>query len=456
MKGFEPLEEFVRERMRRTRLPGVSLAAARDEEIIYARGFGFSDLERGIPATPSTAYGIGSITKSFTALGILQLCEEGKLSLADPVEKFLPLKIRPFGEPIQVEHLLSHTAGIPALGYAEAGIRWEQGTGGMPLALATVEDFVAWLNGAADWVEARPGERWFYLNEGYILLGGLIEKLSGLPYADYVRKRILEPLGMRNTGFLREEVPELATPYVVPQEGPPRPGKIRPIPIGSDGALVSTALDLAKYLGMWLRRGDPLIKPESYEELVKPRVPMPAEPRWSGPVGPAFYALGLTVQKFLGRTLIGHGGSVLVYTAHLGFIPEEGVGVAVLANGSGYPMAQLAQAALAFLLAEPLEKLPFVQLEALGKRIFGIYSTYRGTMRATLRPRGGAAELVLEDREAPLVVVLALEEIAEGEVRFRAVLGERTTTVSVRLKDPPELIYEQYKFRHLGALPWAA
>jgi CubicO group peptidase (beta-lactamase class C family) len=64
------------------------------------------------------------------------------------------------------------------LAYAEAELRWEQGTGGKPLALATVEDFVAWLNGATDWVEARPGERWFYLNEGYILLGGIIEKLS--------------------------------------------------------------------------------------------------------------------------------------------------------------------------------------------------------------------------------------------------------------------------------------
>lgn len=452
MRDFETLEEFVRERMRRTRLPGVSLALVRGEEVVYARGLGFRDLEKRIPATPTTAYGIGSITKSFTALGIMQLCEEGKLTLADPVENFLPLKIRPFGEPVRIWHLLSHTAGIPALAYAEAELRWEQGTGGRPLALATVEDFVAWLNGAEDWVETRPGERWFYLNEGYILLGGIIEKLSGLSYADYVRKRILEPLEMKNTGFLGEEVPELATPYVVPQEGQPKPGKIRPIPIGSDGALVSTALDLAKYLAMWLRRGAPLIKPESYAELVRPRVPMPAEPRWPEPVGPASYALGLSVQKFFGRTIIGHGGSVLVYTAHIGFIPEEGIGVVVLANGSGYPMAQLAQAALAFLLGEPLEKLPFVKLEAVGEKIFGVYATYRDTMRASLRPRGGAVELVVEDREAPMTVILALEEIAEDEVRFRAILGDRTMPVLVRLKNPPELIYERYKLRRLTTL----
>ena len=453
MSQFEVLEEFVRERMRRTRLPGVSLALVRGEEVLYARGFGFRNLERRFPATPTTAYGIGSITKSFTALGILQLVEAGKLSLEDPVEKFLPLKIRPLGEPIRIWHLLSHTSGIPALAYAEAELRWEQGTGGKPLSLATVEDFVAWLNGAGDWVETKPGERWFYLNEGYILLGGIIEKLSGLSYAEYVRKKILEPLGMANTGFLGEEVPELATPYVVPQEGQPRPGKIRPIPIGSDGALVSTVLDLAKYLGMWLRRGAPLVSEKSYEELVKPRVPMPSEPRWPEPVGQSFYALGLSVQKFFGRTLIGHGGSVLVYTAHIGFVPEEKVGVAILANGSGYPMAQFAQAALALLLGEPLERLPFVWLEALAEKILGVYATYRDTMRVSVRPRGGTIELVVEDREAPVTVVLALEEIGESEVHFRALLGDRTLPVVFRLKGKEtELIYERYKLRRIAPL----
>jgi CubicO group peptidase (beta-lactamase class C family) len=428
------------------------LAIVRGEEVLYCRGFGFRDLEKRLPATPTTAYGIGSITKSFTALAILQLCEEGKLALDDPVEKFLPLKLRPFGEPIRVWHLLTHTLGIPALAYAEAELRWEQGTGGKPLALATVEDFVAWLNAAADWVEEKPGQRWFYLNEGYILLGGIIEKLSGLSYADYVRRRILEPLGMRDTGFLGEEFAELATPYVVPTEGQPRPGKIRPIPIGSDGALVSTALDLGKYLAMWLRRGSPLVAPASYEELVRPRVRLPVEPLWAEPVGPASYALGLSVQKFFGRTLIGHGGSVLVYTAHVGFIPEEGVGVAVLANGSGYPLAQVAQAALACALGEPVERLPFVRLEAAAEKIFGVYATYQDTLRMTLRPRGGAVELVVEDREAPLIVVLVLQELAEGEVRFRAVLGDRALPVVVRLRDPPELLYERYKLRRVAPL----
>ncbi|WP_161569067.1 serine hydrolase domain-containing protein [Thermus thermamylovorans] len=452
MAPWETLEAFVRERLRRSRLPGLSLAVVRGEEVAYARGFGFRDLERKLPATPTTRYGIGSVTKSFTALALMQLVEEGKLSLEDPVERFLPLRVRPFGEPVRVEHLLAHTSGIPALAYAEAEIRYDQGTGGRPLALAAVADFVAWLNGAEGWAEARPGERWFYLNEGYVLLGGIIQELSGLSYGEYLRERVLKPLGMEATGFLGEEAPELATPYLVPPEGRPRPGRAAPMAVGSDGALVSTALDLALYLRMWLRRGAPLVGEEAYRELLRPRVPVPGEPLWPGPLGPAQYALGLMVQPFFGRTLVGHGGSVLVYTAHLAFLPEEGLGVAVLANGSGYPLAQIAQAALALLLGEPLEALPFYRLEALGERIFGLYATYGDTLRVTLRPQAGGVELRVEDREAPQSVLLAWEALGEGEVRLRALLGDRALPVAVRLSDPPVLLYERYKLRRVGGL----
>jgi CubicO group peptidase (beta-lactamase class C family) len=321
------------------------------------------------------------------------------------------------------------------------------------LALATPEDFVAWLDGAGDWVEAKPGERWFYLNEGYILLGGIIEKLTGLPFPEYVRTEILLPLEMTASGFLGEDLPELATPYVVPTDGPAKPGKVAPIAIGSDGALVSTVLDLAKYVSLWLREGAPLLRRESYEELTQPRASVPTIPVKSEPVGPSAYALGLSVQRFYGRALIGHGGSVLVYTAYLGFIPEERVGVAVLANGSGYPMGQLAQAALAFLLDEDWEDLPFVRLEELRESIFGSYATYQGTMRARVVPRGGAVELVIEDRETPQSTILTLEEVVGDEARFRAHFGDRYLPVVFRLKKGEvDLLHERYKLRRTAPL----
>lgn len=449
------LDEFVLERMRRTRLPGVSLALMDEEEVLYARGYGFHDLERALPATPTTLYGIGSVTKSFTALAIMRLAEEGKLSPEDPVERYLPLRVRPFGEPIRIGHLLTHTSGLPALAYAEAQIRWAQGTGGQSLPLASVEDFLTWVNGAADWVEARPGERWFYLNEGYVLLGAIIERVSGLAYAEYLRRETLAPLGMTSTGFLGEELPELAKPYVIPTQGQPRPGKIAPIPIGSDGALVSSVLDLARYIQMFLRGGAPLLRPGSLAEMIRPRIPLPHRPSPAFPeeVHIPAYAYGLMVQPFLEATLIGHGGSVLVYTAYLGFVPERRLGVAVLANGSGYPMAQLAQVALALAMGADPHRLPFLRLEGAVEAVAGVYGSYREGMRVSVRPKDGVLELVVEDKEAPQSVYLPVEGVAREEVRCLGHLGDRVLPVIFRMKaGEVELLYERYKLRRLS--PW--
>ncbi len=361
------------------------------------------------------------------------------------------MRIRPQGEPILIRHLLTHTSGIPALGYAEGEIRSGQGTGGRYVALSSVDDFVAWLNGAEDWVEARPGERWLYLNEGYILLGGVVEKLTGRSFADYVRGEVLRPLNMEETGFLGEDLgAELAVPYIVPGEGQPKEGKVLPIPIGSDGGLASTALDMAKYLRVFLRKGSPLIGPESYEEMVTPRVPLPHVPAPFSDASQGSYAYGLMVQPFFGRTLIGHGGSVLVYTAYIGYLPEEGLGVAVLANGAGYPCAQLAQIALAWAVGEELETPSCVRLEELGEALSGNYATYHETMRAAVRHRGGVFELTIEDREAPQTVLLSVEEIAETEIRCQAYLGDRRLPVLFRRKGAQvELLYERYKLRRL-------
>jgi len=452
------LEELIQERMRKTRLPGVSLALIEGEEAVYARGYGFRDVEKALPATPHTFYGIGSVTKSFTALAVLKLEEAGALNLEDPVHRFLDLRLHPFGEPVRVHHLLTHTSGLPALAYAEALIRYAQGTSGQFLPLSSVDDFLAWLNGAEDWVETRPGERWFYLNEGYILLGGIVEKLTGKPFREYVREEILKPLGMEKSFFLGEEPTpgvEWATPYVIPSQATPRPGKAMPIPIGSDGGLVSSVSELTKYLALFLRQGEPLVRRASYKQMIQPRVPLPHKPHPSffGDLVIPLYAYGLMVQPFLGYSLVGHGGSVLVYTAYLGFVPERGLGVAVLANGSGYPMGQIAQVALALALGEDPAKLPFVRWEKLLDSVCGIYSTYRGGMRMSVRPKGGALEAVQEDREAPLSYILTLEEIAPNRVGCLAHLGDRRLPVEFRtLGKEVELVFERYKLRREAPL----
>lgn len=176
---WQGVEAYVFEKMRKTHLPGLSIAAVKDGEVVYARGFGFRDVESGAAMTPQTRVGIGSVTKSFTALAIMMLVEEGKISLDDPVDKFVPMMLRPLGEPVRIWHLLTHSSGIPALAYAEAFIRHVIGEEATWLPIASVDDLKAFMSDAEGWAVAKPGERFFYLNEGYLLLGRIIEVASG-------------------------------------------------------------------------------------------------------------------------------------------------------------------------------------------------------------------------------------------------------------------------------------
>lgn len=456
--ALEKFAEFVFEKMTETKLPGLSVAAVRGKEIIWQRAFGFRDLALGLPATPRTLYGIGSVTKSFTALAIMQLVEKGMLSLDDPVERHVPLKVRPGGEPILIRHLLSHTSGIPALAYAEAVIRGVTGAGGQRLPIAGVSDLLPFMAGAQDWAVAHPGERWFYLNEGYVLLGAIIERCAEVPYETYIKQNVLEPLGMVRSYFRKEEVekdPDVATPYVVTRDGE-RVASTYPYgAISSDGGLISGVLDLARYIAMYLGWGEidgvRLVSQESVEEMETPQVTVP----WQGPFEEEGYGYGLqVVPDFLGRKLIGHGGSVLVATAYIGFIPEEGVGIALLANGSGYPLANLGMYGLALMLGEDPEGLPFVKRDRVLSELVGTYETYRGTMRALVKRTGDLLSLEIRDKYTDLIVPLIPESV-EGDVRmFYALSAGRRLPVEFRVREGEvDLIYERYLLRRTGDLP---
>ena len=250
---WQGVEAYVFEKMRKTHLPGLSIAAVKDGEVVYARGFGFRDVESGAAMTPQTRVGIGSVTKSFTALAIMMLVEEGKISLDDPVDKFVPMMLRPLGEPVRIWHLLTHSSGIPALAYAEAFIRHVIGEEATWLPIASVDDLKAFMSDAEGWAVAKPGERFFYLNEGYLLLGRIIEVASGESYEAFVKERILEPLGMSRTTFRREDVasdPDWATPYVIDREGKRIPSRF-PFGISADGGLISTCTLFFADAGNW-------------------------------------------------------------------------------------------------------------------------------------------------------------------------------------------------------------
>lgn len=449
---MEPFEQFVQERMSRTRLAGVTVALVDGGEIIYKRGFGLRDVEAGRPATPATLFGIGSVTKSFTCLALMQLQEQGLLSVDDPVAKYLPLTVRPFGEPIMIRHFMSHSSGIPALAYAEAVLRYKHGATDRFLPMGSTEDMLAFVNGAADWVAGRPGERWFYLNEGYALLGAIIERVSGLGYVDYVERRILAPLGMSRSFFRQEQVkadPDLAVPYALDADQRHRASDYTYGQIQADGGLISSVLDLSRYIGVYLKGGAGLVSPAAVAAMMTGQVPVPIEETATGePV--SHYGFGLRIQRFLGRTMVGHGGSVYAATASMQFLPEEGLGVAVLANGSGYPLEQIAQFALAAALGEDPWSLPALRLERLLESLTGDYETYQSTYGLSIAREGDFLSARFKNKYGTVSSPLVPLDQDPEQPRFFTLAGGRRQVIEFFVRDGQvELLYERYKLRRV-------
>lgn len=448
-QNFELVESFILDRISKTRIPGLSIALVKDGEVIYSKGFGFRDVDSGLPATPNTIYGIGSVTKSFTALAIMQLYEEGRLDLEDPIEKHLPLNLKPKGSSIKIHNLLTHTTGLPALAYAEAFIMGVLELGESWLPISKPEDIIPFMRGSEDWAVSKPGERFFYLNEGYVLLGLIISKVSGLRYEDYVEKKILEPLGMGRTYFFKEDVekdPDRATPYTISGEGKVAPSKF-PYGITSDGGLLSNVIDLSKYIAMYLGRGAlgdvRLVSSKSIELMEKPYVKVPYEI-----FGGEAYGYGLEVHpNFLGYKLVDHGGSVLVYTAYIGYVPERRIGVAVLANASGYPLSNIGMYALASLLGrDPERELPFIKRENVYRKLEGIYETYKSTMKLGVKAGGDFLYIEHKYRYIEERIPIIPEVIEEDYAKFYTFFNGMRIPVEFHITNGKvEMLYERYK-----------
>ncbi len=454
MPDFGALEGFTLEKMRENRIPGLSISIVANDEIQYARGLGFSDISSGLPATPRTLYGIGSVTKSFTALAIMQLAQEGKLNVEDPVEKYVPDIPRVLGQPPTIHHLMTHSSGLPLLGYGEAFISGVLGFDNSWLPVSSPEDIITFMRDAQDWAVCKPGERFFYLNEGYVLLGYIISKISGLTYEEYVQKRILAPLGMSRTFFSRADVEkdnDRATAYIIDKEGKHIPSTF-PYGITSDGGLISNVLDLANYIRMCLNSGEfngkTIIKQKMFEAMEEPHITLPYE----SPLGKESYGYGWGVtHNFFGHKLIDHGGDVGVYKAYVGYIKEKKIGVAVLANPSKYLLTNVGMFALAQLLDKDPQALPFVKHDRILNNLQGEYETYKGTMKFRIKRAGNFLIAELKDRYTEESIPLVPERLGEDRSTFFTISEGTKLTTEFTVRDGKvEWIFERYKARKKG------
>lgn len=358
------LERFCGEMMAEHRVPGLSLAVAQDGRPVYERGFGRRDVAGGLPAAPTTVYGIGSITKGFTAIAILQLQESGKLSVHDPVTRHLPEYRVPDETALRrtrLHHLLTHTAGLPPLpsrrlALARSGALDPLAPGEQPI--DTFEQLLAFIGRHPFELLAPPGRLFSYSNDGFALLGAVVERVSGEPYTEYVAGHILGPAGMHGTTFSVEAAmaaPDVTTLYASRGSGAGK--EIHPSPVWEAGAvwdppggLKSTVGDLLRYLEIYRTggtvAGTRILQPESVATMVRRHVLLAEAGHPPFPLG-AGYGYGLSVRRRPDEVrLIGHGGGRKGVSAHVLIAPDRGVSGAVLSNLGGVPAARVLEAAL--------------------------------------------------------------------------------------------------------------
>lgn len=233
----DPVDDYVRAQLGLRKLPGVSLAVIKDGRIVKAAGYGLASLELNAPATERTVYEIGSISKQFAADAVLLLAEDGKLSLDDPLSKYLQ-RTPPAWSAITLRHVLTHTAGLPDFDTGKIGFSYRREY--------TEAEFVDLL--AAQPLDFTPGERWNYTN-GFPLLGIVVERASGMPYVDFVRTRIFEHLSLASARFKNsiDVVPNRADGYLF-KDGAYRHGEaLRPALIAPNGGVMINVLDFAAW-----------------------------------------------------------------------------------------------------------------------------------------------------------------------------------------------------------------
>jgi len=447
--GAEELEGFIFRRMGESGIVGLSIATIREGETSYRRGIGFRDFEKGTSSTPETIYCVGSVTKPFTALAVMQLHERDLLGLDDPISEYVPFNVRPMGEPILVRHLLNHSSGIPSLGYAEATLGAITGTHDAWFPICSPKDLLVFMNGAEGWALSRPGQRHAYFNEGYILLGSIIEEASGVDYATYVEENVLGPLGMARSTFREEEVEgdcDVATPYVTSEEGKKVATRYPYGQMIADGGLMSSAVDMERFVRMLLSGGElegtRVAKAESIGEMMEPKIRTVEEP--IGGAGYSYYGYGLRIKSgFLGHTLVHHSGSVFGSSAYMGLVPDEGAGVVVLANG-GYFLQDIGEYALALLLGGDPTEIPSFRREGLLDGLTGTYTTFRGTSSYEVTRSGGVLQLKASFGRRTYTTPLIPVDL-EGEAKEFAVYGleTRTPVQFVRRGGEAFMVYER-------------
>jgi CubicO group peptidase (beta-lactamase class C family) len=326
-------------------LPGAAVAVIQHGKLVFEKGYGLANLEYDIPVTPQTVYHVASVSKQFTAMALVLLEQEGKLSLADDVHKYLP-ELPSYGHPITLRQLLQHTSGIRD--------QWQTlGLAGWRLDDVITQEQILGLLFRQKELNFAPGTAHLYSNGGYTLAAEVVARVSGKPFPDFCQERIFGPLAMTRTHFHRDHrriVHDRAYSYEKSGEG----YQSSPLNYANVGAtsLFTTASDLVRWLDNFR---DPKVGGRAAIERLQEQAVLADGKKID-------YALGLAIGRYRGLKTVSHGGGDAGYRSYVLWFPEQELGIAVVSGlasfDSGGTANKVAQVFLGNRMTPATAKLP--------------------------------------------------------------------------------------------------
>jgi CubicO group peptidase (beta-lactamase class C family) len=404
--------------------PGAAILVARHGKVLLRKGYGLAEMELGVPVRPEMVFELGSVTKQFTAAAILMLQEQGKLSVHDEITRYLP-DYPTHSRKITLEHLLTHVSGIPS--YTDLP-EW------VPKVREdiTVEQLVDLFKDKP--LEFNPGERWAYSNSAYILLGAVIEKVSGQSYEDFVEQEIFAPLGMKHSlyGHYEELVPGRVEGYEPAEHGYRRARYVNMAHPYAAGSLMSSVDDL----WLWeqgLASGK-LLRQESLDRLFTPA-------RLSSGAN-THYAYGWHAFDYAGHKVMDHGGDIFGFVAHVARVPDQRFYVAVLSNNYASNPQEVGLRIAAKAVGAALEDRPAIDLdERTLEEYVGVYRFDPRTTRTVTR-EGGRLFSQRNGAQRQEVLASARDEFffkeAPSRLRFRRDAQGRVTGMDFMATSGPD------------------
>lgn len=400
--------------------PGVAALIAKDGKVIYRKAFGHADLELNVPMTPENVFELGSITKQFTAVAILMLQEQGKLKLDDDITKFIPdYPVK--GKKITVHQLLNHTSGIRSYTDMENFQKLAR-TDMAPLELINV-----FKNEPIDF---DSGEKWNYNNSGYILLGYIIEKVSGQTYASFIENNIFKKLGMLHSyyGSKSAIIPNRAHGYQTVKDGYEIADYLSMTLPYAAGSLMSTVDDML----LWSQaiHNNTLITEASKQKAFTNYTLNNGKPD--------YYGYGWQPNEVNGVAVVEHGGGIFGFTTMGIYAPAENLYAIVLTNCSGKSPTPVTIKMAAIALGKPYAQKQVISLTTDQlKKWVGTYEFAEGVLRVISYEDGSLYSQRVGSNKLKLIATTASSFTFEGtttQYEFAAENGKRTVLLKDRIQ----------------------